>query len=215
MQLSFPTRCVGSFPPAVLSRKYACDKAIVFLLRSRTFGNSSTSVRNQIKELHNEEWLSRQLRYLSACERHRNGRSSLGLSCPDYLEPVPFGAFPKAAWFLAVYTRDVWSRLPTLLASATSVYGSILKIDSTKKICKKLQGEGANTASWATNVGNKRGEVLISTLTESESIESLQNMADGLQHRYNRANEDSPKVIYTDRDCCSYSGPSKYKVFML
>ena len=23
--------------------------------------------------------------------------------------------------------------------------------------------------------------------------------------RYDRANEDSPKVIYTDRDCCSYA----------
>ena len=137
------------------------------------------------------------------------------MHCPDYAEPIPFGAFPKAAWFLAVYTKDVWSRLPTLLASATSVYGSVLKIDSTKKICKKLQGEGANTASWATNVGNERGEVLMSVLTESESIESLQKMAGGLMDRYDRANQESPKVIYTDRDCCSYSGPSKYKVIML
>ena len=45
-----------------------------------------------------------------------------------------------------------------LLAAATSTYGSILKIDSTK-ICKKLQGAAVNTASWATNVGNERGEV--------------------------------------------------------
>jgi hypothetical protein len=37
-----------------------------------------------------------------------------------------------------------------------------------------LQGSAANTASWATNVGNERGEVVISVLTESESIESLQ-----------------------------------------
>ena len=170
----------ATYFPAVLTRKYACDKAIVSLFHSRTFGNSPTSVRNQIKELHSEEWLlSRQLRYLSACERHRNGKSSLGMHCPDYAEPISFGAFPKAAWFLAVYTRDVWSRLPTLLASATSVYGSVLKNDSTKKICKKLQGEGVNTASWATNVGNERGEVLMSVLTESESIESLQKMADG------------------------------------
>lgn len=58
-----------------------------------------------------------------------------------------------------MYVRDVWSRLPELLAAATSIYGSILKIDSTKKICKKLQGAAANTATWATNVGNERGEV--------------------------------------------------------
>ena len=52
-----------------------------------------------------------------------------------------------------------------LLAAATSTHGSILKIDSTKKICNKLQGADANTASWATNVGNERGEVLMSVLT--------------------------------------------------
>ena len=42
-----------------------------------------------------------------------------------------------------------------IVAEATS----ILKIDSTKKLCKKFQGAVANTASWATNVGNERGEV--------------------------------------------------------
>ena len=39
-----------------------------------------------------------------------------------------------------MYTRDVWMRLPQLLAIAASVHGSVLKVDSTKKVCKKLQG---------------------------------------------------------------------------
>ena len=51
----------------------------------------------------------------------------------------------------------------------TSTFGRIIKIDSTKKICRKLQGTSANMAVWATNVGNERGEVLITVLTESES----------------------------------------------
>ena len=59
--------------------------------------------------------------------------------------------------FMSAYVRDVWSRLSALQASDTSVYGSILKIDSTKKVVRKLQGSAANTASWATNVGNERG----------------------------------------------------------
>ena len=45
-------------------------------------------------------------------------------------------------------------RLLSLLAASTSVFGTILKIDSTKKVCRKLQGSGTGTASWATNVGN-------------------------------------------------------------
>ena len=111
-----------------------------------------------------------------------------------------------------MYVRDVWGRLPALLAAATSIYGSILKIDSTKKICKKLQGHSANTASWATNVGNERGEVLISVLTESEGSVSLNRMAVGLMDRYNQAGVAPPLLLYTDRDCCSLSGLSKYKV---
>ena len=57
--------------------------------------------------------------------------------------------------------------------------------------------------SRATNVGNERGEVVISVLTESESIESLQRLADGLMGRYERADQEPPHLLYTDRDCCS------------
>ena len=60
-----------------------------------------------------------------------------------------FGCFPVAKWFLAVYVRDVWSRLH---ASLTSTYGSILKIDLFK------QGTAMDTANWATSIGNERGD---------------------------------------------------------
>ena len=115
-------------------------------------------------------------------------------------------------WFLAAYVRNVWERLPQLLAAATSVYGSVLKIDLTKKICKKLQGAAAGTATWATNVGNERGEVVISVLTESEDNVALRRMACGLMDRYEMAHQDPPKLLYTDKDCCSVTGPSKYMV---
>lgn len=115
-------------------------------------------------------------------------------------------------WFLAIYVRDVWSRLPELLAAATSVCGVVLKVDSTKKVCKKLQGAGANTAAWATNVGNERGEVLASVLTESEGVSALQRLADGLMGRFERAGQPPPQLLYTDRDCCSKDGQSRFKV---
>ena len=198
--------------PVILTRKYACDRAVVTLLRARTLGNSPTALRHNLQELHSEEWLRRQLRYLADCERHRTGLQRFNQPPTEYAAAAPFPAFPTARWFLAAYVRDVCSRLPALLAQATSVYGSVLKIDSTKKICKKLQGSTANTASWATNVGNERGEVVISVLTESESIESLQRLADGLMDRYERAKQEPPPLLYTDRDCCSKHGPSKLKV---
>ena len=69
---------------------------------------------------------------------------------------------------MSMYARDIKSRLPQLLSTGTAIFGSVLKIDSTKKVCKKLQGKDAGSASWCANVGNERGEVLVSVLTESE-----------------------------------------------
>ena len=83
-----------------------------------------------------------------------------------------------------MYTRDVLMRLPQLLATATSVCGSILKIYSTKKVCKKLQGAAAGTATWVINVGNERGEILMSVVTDLEGLLALKPMADGLMKRF-------------------------------
>lgn len=214
--------------PVVLTLKYACDIAILSLLRGRTLGNSPNAFRNDLQEVHSEEWLRRQLCYLQDCQRHRSSCINFRQQVPSYSEACPFTPFPtsrywtlfslylayyynKCRWFLAAYVREVWSRLPALLATCTSIFGSILKIDGTKKICKKLQGAAANTASWATNVGNERGEVLISILTASEGEEALRPMATGLMRRYQKAAIEPPTLLYTDRDCCS-QGPSKYQV---
>ena len=46
-----------------------------------------------------------------------------------------------------MYTIDVYRRLSQLVAAATSVYGTILKVDSMKKACKRLQGHAAGLAT--------------------------------------------------------------------
>ena len=91
----------------------------------------------------------------------------------DYEPPPPFHLVSLKEWFLDIYTQDVWARLPSLLAATTSTYGSILKIDLTKKICRKLQGKAANTASWATNIGNETGQVLVSGLPSPKCVSKL------------------------------------------
>ena len=120
--------------PIILTRKYACDRAVIGLLRSRTLGNSSTALRNNLQEVHTEEWLRKQLCYLTDCERHRKSLQGLCLPPTTYKEPLPFPPFPIAKsvntlaitnhaiecmnscrWFLAAYVRDVWERLPQLL----------------------------------------------------------------------------------------------------
>ena len=189
--------------PVLLTHKHACDRSVVTLLRGRTLGNSPTALRRNLHEVHSEEWLRKQLCYLSDCERYRRGLLNLHLVVPPYEEAAPFPHFLTPRWFLSLYVRDVWSRLPSLLASATSIFGSILKIDSTKKVCKKLQGAAANTAAWVTNVGNERGEVVQSIVTASEGTPSLVRLADGLVERYAKAAQPPPRLLYTDRDCCA------------
>jgi hypothetical protein len=198
--------------PVLLTRKYACDQVVVSLLKSRTLGNSTTALHHNLLELHSEEWLRRALQYLDDCNNHRLGRQSQGLAPLDYAEAPPFKPLPCSQWFLAAYIRDVWTRLDVLKASLTSTLGTILKMDSTKKVCKKLQGEAKGTASWATSVGNERGQVLQCILTTSEANDSLKEFAEGLMTRYARAGASPPVVLYTDRDCCCAGGPSKLQV---
>ena len=50
--------------PVILTRKYACDISVFSLLRGRTLGNSPNAFRNDLQEMHSEEWLRHQLVYL-------------------------------------------------------------------------------------------------------------------------------------------------------
>jgi hypothetical protein len=59
----------------------------------------------------------------------------------------PFRDLPKAQWFITAYARDVWSRFDICKAEITSVFGESLKIDSTKKVLRKLAGDARNIAT--------------------------------------------------------------------
>ncbi|XP_054881977.1 uncharacterized protein LOC129356413 [Poeciliopsis prolifica] len=98
--------------------------------------------------------------------------------------------------------QDVLSRLPEVRAKITSVFGSVLKMDSTKKVTKKLAGAAANTAGCWTNVSNEHGQVLASVLAAAEG-RGLWPMAAGLVRCYREAGAAPPSVMYVDRDRCS------------
>jgi len=53
-----------------------------------------------------------------------------------------------------MYTRD--SKLSLILATCIRIFGKVLKIDSTKKMCKKLQWMAVGRAFWCKNGSNKR-----------------------------------------------------------
>ncbi|XP_048840307.1 uncharacterized protein LOC125713326 [Brienomyrus brachyistius] len=119
---------------------------------------------------------------------------------PWCLSPHPSGS--------TVPAKDVRARIGEMKARVTSIFGSVLKMDSTKKETKKLAGAAAGTMAWATNVGNEHEQVLMSVLTAHEG-DGLLPMATGLMRRYHDAGVPPPKLLYVDRDCCSSVGKSR------
>lgn len=104
---------------------------VIRFLRERTLGNSPSRLVRQLRENHSEEWLKRVCRYLGACSDFVVQPSLLPVKFPDPPKPVDV---PSHRWMLAVYGRDILSRLDHIKASITSTFGNILKMDSTKKV---------------------------------------------------------------------------------
>ncbi|KAJ8370901.1 hypothetical protein SKAU_G00109290 [Synaphobranchus kaupii] len=190
--------------PAILTYKLSCDLRVMRLLRERALGNSATQLYTKLCEGHSEAWMRRSMQYLGEC-KHFLATGSERRAFPP---PPPMPPVPTPVWLLNVYCYDVLSRLDEVKARVTSTFGSILKMDSTKKVTKKLAGFAADTAAWATNVGNEFGQVLISVLTSAEG-EGLLPMAAGLMQRYRIAGVAPPQLMYVSRDCCSSVGGSK------
>ena len=93
-------------------------------------------------------------------------------------------AVSSVKWFLVCYVWDVYRQINLLKASAMTVFGTVLKIDSIKKRMRKLTWMEEGCAKWMTNVRNERGKILVTVLTDSESTRSLQPLANGLVKRF-------------------------------
>lgn len=190
-----------------LYARYACSIRVVRLLRERGLGNSVSQVQKKLREQHSEDWLCRSAAYLSVCRKFVNNPL---LSDFRAVLPPAYQDLARPKWLLSVFVKDVFSRLDEVKAKVTSTYGSVLKLDSTKKVTKKLAGFAAGTAAWATNVSNEFGQVLLTVLTAAEGSR-LVDMAQGIVRRYELANQEHPSLLYVDRDCCSLQdGTSPY-----
>ncbi|RUS90903.1 hypothetical protein EGW08_001300, partial [Elysia chlorotica] len=182
--------------PAVLSYQLALDKKIVSELRHRSLGNSPTAVFKKLQENHTDHHDLQTMTYYNVIGRFsKQATQTLAKPVP------PFQRVPSARWLISVYASDVSTRLVDIKSKITSTFGRILKLDSTKRVTKKLAGSARGTAAWATNVGNEHGQILMSVLTATEG-EGLRAMAEGLVQRYATAGVPQPQVLYVDRDCC-------------
>ncbi|GFR92966.1 hypothetical protein ElyMa_000880800 [Elysia marginata] len=185
--------------PAVLSYKLALDSSIVDEMRDRALGNTPTMLQRKLQEAHYKKYVATVIRYQVTLGKF--AAQFVGRTVSAAKAPPPYRPVPTARWLLDVYVSDVHSRLDELKAKVTSTFGTILKMDSTKRVLKKLAGDAAGTAAWSTNIGNEHGQVLMSVLPTSEAKE-LWNMADGLMKHYESAGMPESLLLYVDWDCC-------------
>jgi hypothetical protein len=103
---------------------------VVRFMRERGLGNSVTQLQHQLTEQHTEKWQQQVLQYLTCWEPFL----AKGMLTATPPAPMSRLAVPRPPWFLNVFVRDVLQRLEELKAKSTSVFGKILKMDSTKKV---------------------------------------------------------------------------------
>ncbi|RXN30221.1 hypothetical protein ROHU_017852 [Labeo rohita] len=146
-------------------------------------------------------------RYTTQCVDFLNRPGVLPVKFQEPPEPT---VVPSCKPLFTVYSQYILTKLDEIYSRITSTYGSVLKMDSTKKITKKLAGKARATGLWFTSVGKEFGQVLISVLTAQEGA-GLDMMVDGLVKRYQQAGVDPPALLYMDCGCCTEVGETKLK----
>lgn len=117
--------------PALLTYQLSCDRRVISMLRERTRGNSATQLYKKLCEVHSETWMRRSTHYLSVMEPFLTSGVVRACTPPPSMPPVP-----QPGWLLTVYGHDILSRLEDVKARVTSIFGKVLKMDSTKKVCE-------------------------------------------------------------------------------
>ncbi|KAL6490796.1 hypothetical protein MHYP_G00011410 [Metynnis hypsauchen] len=187
--------------PAILTRRCGVDRNVVRFLRDRTEGNTMVKVWRQIQENHVEEYLQRKDLYttlLMTVVKPRGIVSSLG---HVFQAPPPPRELSSARLlrhtFLLVEANNVHDYRSQIL----STFGTVLKMDSTKKVVKKRSGEDAGSDEWFTSIGNEHSQIVSFVLTCEGSAEKLQPMCRGVMNRFRLANRPVPKILYVDNGC--------------
>ena len=113
-----------------LSCRLSIDRRVLGQMKERTVGNSSSQLRAYLVEHHTAEWMRQSNLFQHTYDKFVvSGVQVPALPLLPKMEPVP-----TSGWLLDTYTRESFSRIDELRAKVTSTFGSILKLDSTKKV---------------------------------------------------------------------------------
>ncbi|XP_027887468.1 uncharacterized protein LOC114153264 [Xiphophorus couchianus] len=210
------TPAVRSMFPAILCGKWAVDKGVVTLLNDRVNSVSMSKVQRLLQQGHDEWYVERRDLYQTLLyEAHVAGDVSsqksilpFAKAAGTYTPPPPRIPLPCARVLRRAHMIMEMEKMPVYRASILSVTGEILCINGTKKVLKKIYGDGQGTMQYVTSVLNQWGQFLTTVVVAAESEGCYRRMAKGLMARFDRAGAPAPKIIYADSNCCRDSGSS-------
>ncbi|XP_028298128.1 uncharacterized protein LOC114460375 isoform X4 [Gouania willdenowi] len=159
--------------PAVLTRMCGVDKQIIRLMRDRTVGNTMAKVWRQVQESHCEDYLHRKDLYTTLLSQLNKPGGIIRTLSHQFQRPPTRRELPSPQLLRKAFLISEVENIEDYRTQIMSTFGKVLKYDSTRKICKKLAGEGKGRADWCTNVANELGQILMSVLTCEESLEKL------------------------------------------
>ncbi|KAK3564726.1 hypothetical protein QTP86_024891, partial [Hemibagrus guttatus] len=186
--------------PAILSQLSEAHRAMCpAVLTSRRCGGKYRRI--TLEYVHHKDLYTTLL--MSLVEPGGGIVSAMGhrFQAPPPPRELPSARLLHHAFLLAEANKveDYWSQI-------LSVFGTVLKMDLTKKVVKKLSGEGQGSAEWFTSIANEHSQIVSFVLTCEESTEKLEPMCRGLMERFQLANQPVPKILYVDRGCCHAQG---------
>ncbi|KAK3565379.1 hypothetical protein QTP86_007112 [Hemibagrus guttatus] len=151
--------------PAVLTSRRGVDKSVVRLLRDRTEGNTMVKVWRQIQENHFEEYLHRKDLYTTLLMSLVEPGGIVSAMGHRFQAPPPPRELPSARLLRHAFLLAEANNVEDYRSQILSVFGTVLKMDSTKKVVKKLSGEGQGSAEWFTSIGNEHSQIVSFVLT--------------------------------------------------
>ncbi|XP_048881499.1 uncharacterized protein LOC125748878 [Brienomyrus brachyistius] len=194
--------------PAILTTKRGVDRNVVRLLRDRTEGNTMVKVWRQIEENHVEEYLRCKDLYTTLLMALVAPGGIVSALKQTFKAPPPQREIPSARLLRHAFLLAEADNVRDYRSQILSTFGTVLKMDSTKKVVKKLSGEGHGSAEWFTSIGNEHSQIVSFVLTCEESAKELQPMCHGVMERFRLADQPVPKILYVDRGCCREKGPT-------
>lgn len=190
--------------PAVLTHRRGVDKSVIQLLRDCTEMHTMMKVCRQVQENHTKDYLQRKDLYTILLMTLKKPGGIVSAFKHKFEAPPPQRELPSARLLRHAFLLTEAGNMQDYRNQILSTFGTVLKIDSTKKVSVEAEASG----EWFTSIVNEHSQIVSFVVTCEESTECLKSMCQEVMDRFQQASQPVPKILYVDRGCCCAQGPT-------